>query len=114
MAILRDKHLLHLFGIALAEWNCDGFIAWRQRPAEWLDANIGGHTTKSVAKLMNDHFRSGGKIDQVRERRKEFASHHEFHFDFRISVDDRRIYIETVLDETRTGPTITVVSMHDE
>ena len=28
--------------------------------------------------------------------------------------DGRRVYIETVLDETRSGPTITIVSVHDE
>jgi hypothetical protein len=31
-----------------------------------------------------------------------------------MTIDGRKVYIETVLDETSTGPTITVVSMHDE
>jgi hypothetical protein len=31
-----------------------------------------------------------------------------------IPISGRRIYIETVLDITSTGPTVTVVNMHDE
>ncbi|MFN5909455.1 MAG: hypothetical protein ACK5A3_25675 [Planctomyces sp.] len=29
-------------------------------------------------------------------------------------ISGRKIYIETVLDITSTGPTVTVVNMHDE
>lgn len=87
---------------------------WKRRPSEWLEANIEGHTTRSVAKLMWEFVKDGGKIDQTPERREEYAWVHEFHYDFRFPIDGRRIYIESVFDETRTGPTITVVNMHDE
>jgi hypothetical protein len=62
---------------------------------------------------MYEHFASGGEIDQVRERLRDYAEDHPFHYDFQIEVDGRRIYIETVLDTTSTGPTVTVVSIHD-
>ena len=114
MVRLEDADILELFEQALSEWNCDGFVVWKKRPAEWLEESIEGHSAKSVAKLMYEHFLSGGKIDQTRERREEYASSYEFHYDFRFPIDGRRVYIETVLDETRTGPTITIVSMHDE
>ena len=114
MVRLEDQRILDLVEEALSEWNCDGYVVWKKRPAEWLEVNIEGHTTKSVAKLMHEHFQLGGKVDQTRERRPEYASSHEFHYDFRFPIDGRRIYIETVLDETRTGPTITIVNLHDE
>ena len=114
MARLEDERILELFKTALAEWNCEGFVVWKRRPSEWLDGNMEGHTTRSVSRLIWDHVRSGREIDQVRERRLECANFREFHYDFRLAIDGRKIYIETVLDETRTGPTITIVSMHDE
>lgn len=114
MVWLEDQRLLDLVEKALSEWKCDGYVVWKKRPTEWLEANVEGHTIKSVAKLMHEHVRRGGKVDQTRERRPEYASVYEFHYDFRFPIDGRRIYIETVLDETKTGPTITVVNMHDE
>ncbi len=114
MVRLDDQRILKLFRLGLSEWNCDGFVVWKKRPSQWVDENLEGHTTRSVAKLMCEHFDAGGEIDQTRERRADYASFYEFHYDFRFAIDGRRVYIETVLDETSTGPTITVVSMHDE
>jgi hypothetical protein len=114
MARLEDARILDLIKSALAEWNCDGFVVWKPRPAEWLESNVEDETTASVGKLMHEFVESGGAIDRVRERRPEYASRYEFHYDFRFAIAGRKVYIETVLDETRTGPTITVVSMHDE
>ncbi len=110
----EDEHLLRTIGEALSEWSCDGFVVWKQRPAQWLEENIEGHSTKSVGKMMDAFFKQGGKIDQVKERLPEYQGFHEYHYDFRFHIDGRAVYIETVLDETRTGPTITIVSMHDE
>ncbi len=114
MVRLEDARLIELFEEALSEWNCDGFIVWKKVPEEWLEKEIEGYNTKSIGKLMYEYFQDGGKIDQVKETRHEYTGLYEFHFDFRFPIDGRKIYIETVLDETRTGPTITVVSMHDE
>jgi hypothetical protein len=113
MAALTNPALLALFREALREWRYDGFVTWKRVAAEWLTKNLEGCTQKAIAKLMYEHVESGGEIDQVRERRPEFQRPYEFHFDFRLQVESRRIYIETTLDTTRTGPTITVVSIHD-
>ncbi len=114
MVRLDDQRILRLFHLALSEWNCEGFVVWKKRPVEWLEANIENQTAKSISKLMWEHVKNGGEVDQTHERREQYASIYEFHYDFRFSIDGRRIYIETVLDDTRTGPTVTVVSMHDE
>lgn len=62
---------------------------------------------------MHEFVEAGGEIDQVREQRPEYASRHEYHFDFRLNIDGRLVYIETTLDVTATGPVITIVSLHD-
>ena len=114
MVRLSDPKILDLFEEALSEWNCDGFVVWKKRATEWLEINIEGHTQKYVAKMMYEHFQQGGEIDQTRERREPYNSFYEFHYDFRFPIEGRKIYIETVLDETSTGPVITIVNMHDE
>lgn len=114
MARLTDLELLALFREALSEWRADGYVVWKKLAAEWLRKELEGHTQKSIARLMHEHVEAGGDIDQVKERRERYRDLYEFHFDFRLNIDERRVYIETTLDNTRTGPTITIVNMHDE
>ena len=64
--------------------------------------------------MMHEHVDAGGEIDQVAERREPWRDRHEFHYDFRFSIAGRKLCIETVLGVTSTGPTVTVVNMHDE
>ena len=37
----------------------------------------------------------------------------KYHYDFRLPIGDRLVYVETRLDESKMGPTITVVNIHD-
>jgi len=113
MAPLTDPTWLAHFRDALREWRCDGFVEWKRVAAEWLRRNLDDQTQKSVAELLHDHVEAGGQIDQVRERRPEFADSHGYHFDFRLEIDGRNLYIETTLRVTATGPVITIVSIHD-
>jgi hypothetical protein len=110
---LADPEIRALIAEALGEWNCEGFVVWKRSAAEWVLGNLDGHTPRSVARLLHEHVASGGEVDQVRERRHEYASRYEFHYDFRIDIDGRRVYIETTLDNTSTGPMVAVVSIHD-
>ena len=49
----------------------------------------------------------------MRETRLEWTEH-RFHYDFRIPIADRLIYIETILmDDDPEDPTIHVVSIHE-
>ncbi|GAG47910.1 unnamed protein product, partial [marine sediment metagenome] len=62
--------------------------------------------------LLLEHVRGGGEINQVSETREEWK-HCRYHYDFIISVDDRRIYVETTMVDAKMGPIVTVVSVHD-
>ncbi len=58
-------------------------------------------------------FAAGGEIDQVRETRPQW-SEHQFHYDFRMDIGSRLLYIETILfEDDPNDPTIHVVSIHD-
>jgi hypothetical protein len=114
MAPLTDPDTLKAFREALREWRCDGYVVWKRRAGEWLAKNLDDVDQRTVSRMMQEHVESGGKIDQVVEKREEWRNKYEYHYDVRFSFFGRRIYIETVLDVSRTGPTITVVNMHDE
>lgn len=113
MAPLVDPTLLAHFREAIGEWRCDGFVIWKRQAAQQLRDLLDSHTQKSIAKLMYEHVKAGGLIDQVRERRPEYAGRHEYHFDFRLNIDGQLVYLETTLDLTSTGPVITIVSIHN-
>ena len=114
MAPLSDPELLARFVEALKEWNCDGFIQWKRLPAEWLRKNLDGYTRKAISRLMCDHVVNGGAIDQVTETREDYRNLYPYHYDFRIPIAGRLVYIETRFDETdKMGPTVHVVNIHD-
>ena len=46
---------------------------------------------------MHEYVAAGGKIDEVRETRKEWKEH-EFHHDLRFTIHDVPVYIETRLN----------------
>lgn len=80
---------------------------------EWLRKNLGNCTQKAINKAMYDHVNSGGEIDQVKENYEGYRATHPYHYDFRITVNGHRLYVETVFDDTKMGPTITIVNFKD-
>ena len=58
-------------------------------------------------------FAAGGEIDQVPETRPQW-NEQRFHYDFRMDIGGRLLYIETILvEDDPDDPTIHVVSIHD-
>jgi hypothetical protein len=58
-------------------------------------------------------YAQGGTIDQTPETRPEWNDR-PFHYDFRLMIANRRVYIETILvDDDPTDPYVHIVSMHD-
>jgi hypothetical protein len=113
MAPLTDPDQWEQIRAALFLRRVAGFVEWLRRPEEWLRENLDGLTSQAIDTAMFEHVEAGGEIDRTPEKRDRYRDEHEFHFDFRLTIDGRRLYIETVLDCTRTGPTLTIVNMHD-
>jgi hypothetical protein len=113
MAPLIDPRLLATFLGALKEWNCAGVIQWKPLASEWVRKNLDGCTPKGVGRLMYEYVNSGGEIDQVVETREDYRNRYPYHYDFRIPIAGRLIYVETCFDETdRMGPIVFVVNIH--
>ena len=113
MPPLTDAAIVAQFQRVLAEWNCTGYVTAKELARHWITNNLGGLSLKDVAKAMRDFLALGGAIDQVKEARPEWNIW-PFHYDFRLTLAGRSIYIETILqDDDPNDPTIEIVSIHD-
>jgi hypothetical protein len=113
MPALTDPVILVQFQKVLAEWNCTGYVTAKEVARHWITTNLPGLNLKAIAKAMHDFLAGGGIIDQVKETRPEWNMW-PFHYDFRLTLSGRRIYIETLLhDKDANDPTLVIVSIHD-
>ena len=112
MPPLRDAETIAKFRLAFEERNSGG-VLWKKLAAHWVRKNLDGCNRFTVDSLIYNHIVDCGEIDEVQETREDYRHLHKCHYDFRISIRARRIYIETVLSEGRMGPTVTVVNIHD-
>ena len=113
MPPLTDPTILAQLRMVLTEWNCTGYVTAKELARHWIASDLGGLHLKDIAKVMYDFVAAGGVIDQVRETRPEWNIW-PFHYDFRLTLAGREIYIETILqDDDPNDPTIEIVSIHD-
>jgi hypothetical protein len=113
MPVLNDAAVLRQFRAVLANWKFTGYVTGKDVVLEWIKDNLTNVTLKDVAHAMNEHLQHGGGIDQVPETRPEWSAW-SFHYDFRVLVANRLLYVEAILqDDDPTDPTIHVVSIHD-
>jgi hypothetical protein len=113
MPPLADPAILRQFQIVLSNWQYGGYVTAKDVVLEWLADNLQGLTLKHLARAMCDFIQAGGIIDQVPECRPEWNTY-PFHYDFRLHLRNRFVYIETVLqDDDPNDPTVHIVSMHD-
>lgn len=113
MPPLTDPNTLSQFRRVLANWRYTGYVTAKDVAVDWIADELGGLTLKDIAKAMHDYVHSGGTIDQIPETRPEWSAW-PFHYDFRLLVGWRDVYIETILqDDDPNDPTLHIVSIHD-
>lgn len=115
MAPLNDPIRLKAYRNALANWRFKGFIRWTEQALRGLHRELEATSAIEIGRLMYEHVCHGGAIDEVTETRPEW-SEHSFHYDFRITVEGKPVYIETRLffdnPNDPDDPWIHVVSFH--
>ncbi len=101
---------------ALSNWRFTNYIRFTRLADEWVRSEMEGHTQKSFGELLFLFVSAGGEIDQIVERRPEWSMH-EYHYDLRLIVDGRRLYVETRLifsdPDDPDNPQILVANIHD-
>ncbi|HWG44874.1 MAG TPA: hypothetical protein VN688_19025 [Gemmataceae bacterium] len=113
MPPLTDPEILASIIQVLRNWNVTDYVTWKAVARDWVGQHLEELSLREIARLLHEHVQNGGVIDQVRERRPEWSDR-DFHYDFRVPIAGRAIYIETILvDDDPTDPTIHVVSIHD-
>ena len=98
MAPLTDPIRLQAYKDALANWSFDGYIQFELTEAafQWIRRELDAVTLNDIGRLMYEYVEAGGVIDEVRETRPEWSDH-EYHYDLRFTIQDKRIYIESRL-----------------
>ena len=92
----------------------DGYVNWRPRAAAWVRQNLDEFTLRAVQNLLYEHVLAGGELDQVRERREGWQDRFPHHFDVRLEILGRSVYVETVLLQTDlTNPGVEIVNVHE-
>ncbi|HEY7116469.1 MAG TPA: hypothetical protein VH475_07785 [Tepidisphaeraceae bacterium] len=112
----KDEAALECYrNVLLKLWHVTGYIQWKDLPLRWIAANLPNVGVRLIHELMAHHVASGGRIDQTEETRPEYVAW-RFHYDLRMPISNRRVYIETVLDQTDDleDCTIWVVNIHDQ
>ncbi len=120
MARLTDPDRLAAYLDALTNWGVEGCVSFdrlSKEGAKYLREL--GVKQRELKELMYEHVVGGGEIDEVRESSKD--SEFDFHYDLRIQIQGKQVYIETRMDPDypRTPvesleSTIYVVNVHDK
>jgi hypothetical protein len=112
MPPLIDPDIRRRYEQALEHWQFAGDVRFGGVAQDWLRRH--GYTQREIAEAMHLHVHSGATIDQVEETREEWRDSWDYHYDLRLEVRNRRLYIETrVVDERPDDPRIFVVNVHD-
>ncbi len=84
---------------ALGNWSFTGYIRFEipNSAYKWIKRELGGKLLSDIGRLMCEYVNGGGEIDEVRETRPEWSDY-EFHYDLRLPIDGKPVYIESRLE----------------
>ena len=113
MAALRDPFILAMYLSVVRQCRYDGYVEWNDRSLAWIKRELPGLRYREINQLIRQYVEAGGEIDQVREHRPDYNDR-DYHYDLRLQVTGRLVYIETILvDDNPRDPTVRVVNIHD-
>lgn len=78
-----------------------------------LSECLSGVTFRELAHAMSDYVESGGTVDQQPETREPWCERYDYHYDLRIRMEGKLVYVETVFPDWEDDPSVLVVNVHD-
>jgi hypothetical protein len=96
---LTDPDRLAAFTNALSNWNVTGYVQFEltESAHRWIKHELNGVTLREIARLMHEHVAAGNVVDEVPESRPEWRDKNEYHYDLRLVIHGKAVYIETRL-----------------
>jgi hypothetical protein len=96
---LSDPDRLAAYTDALANWSFTDYIQFHltEQAYRWIRRELGGLTLKDLGRLIHEYVAAGGTIEEVKETRPEWCELYEFHYDLRITILGKTVYVETRL-----------------
>jgi len=96
---LTDAHRLAAYLDALGNWKITGYVQFEltEEAHRWIRRELNSISLKELARLMYEHVRLGGEIDEIAETHPEWSGQYEFHHDLRLTVQNKVVYVETRL-----------------
>lgn len=99
MAPLTDPDRLAAYRDAFANWRFEGFVRFELTGTayRWVKVELEGITLKELGRLIHEFVAAAGEIDEVRETRPDWRDEYEYHYDLRLAIHGKPVYIETRL-----------------
>ncbi len=99
MAPLTDPERLAAYKDALGNWSITDYIQYEltERAYKWIKRELHSIALRDISRLMFQFVSGGGEIDEVAETRPEWSEIYEFHYDLRMPIHGKIVYIETRL-----------------
>ena len=114
MPPLRDPDIRAKILEALSASEKGEGVLWKRSALDELQRLLPRMRYQRINQIVRMHIQHGGEIDQCRETRPEWRNTTEYHYDFRITIDHRKRYIECLLiDDAPSHPELFVVSFHN-
>lgn len=97
---LTDPIRLEAYKDALSNWNYELYIKFEltEESYQWVRRELDDMPVKEIGRLMYEHVKDGGQIDEQLETRPGWRDDYEFHHDLRFTIQGKRVYIETRLN----------------
>jgi len=103
MAPLTDPERLFAYTDALKNWSYSGYVRFEltDHAYEWLRRELNGLLPRELSRLMHEYVSLGGEIDEVAETRPQWSGSYPYHYDLRLSIEGKPVYIESRLHYCR-------------
>jgi len=100
MAPLTDPDRLQSYKDALSNWEVKDYVQFHlhETAYKFVRRELDGVSLDGIKRRMWEYvLGEGGEIDEQRENRREWSGEYEFHHDLRLTIQDKKVYIETRL-----------------
>ena len=97
---LTDPERLAAYKDALGNWSITDYIQYEltEQAHRWITRELYSIALRDISRLMFQFVSGGGEIDEVAETHSEWSDRYDFHYDLRLPIHGKIVYVETRLN----------------